>query len=586
MLWAVEEPARYRAEQAALEKLAAESEWLKSLKWAINGDGLFQLDAEIVVGQESYAVELVYPKLFPSTPAFVRPRHGITERWSTHQYGPGGVLCLEWGPDTWRPEVTGADLLRSTHKLLSAERPVDGGRVEVPSRHRLTVGQEARGTVRRVVFDPSIADFVSKRSDGSGCKITTRRMYHDGSVSFFIAGAVVEESVPFKNGQVPVGLWESGPLFCWEGGGWMFKCAAFSREAIKTTADLLGALKTAGIDFAFPKNDEKAGADQLVMVCGPVLRAFTVPASGDGAASECMVLDSGSIDSLARLPVAAAGLHSKRIGIVGLGSVGSKIAVSLARSGIKRFLLVDDDLMLPGNVFRSELDWTSVGAGKVEAVKEALSVIASDLDVQCRRTRIAGQESAESASTAMDALAACDIIIDATASPAVFVLAAAIAKRRNIPMVWGELFAGAIGAFFARSRPGKDADPLTMRAALHVHLEKLPKAPFRNVADYDVTARQAPMIAYDFEVAQLAAIMSRLAIDTLANAAQSEFPNSAYLQGFKREWIFAGPFDTYPLDLGAGEEQAVKPDPEEQAKVICEIIELAEKKDVATNPAS
>ena len=58
-----------------------------------------------------------------------------------------------------------------------------------------------------------------------------------------------------------------------------------------------------------------------------------------------------------RLPAEYAGLAPVRVGIVGLGSLGSKIAVSLARSGLRRFLLVDDDVLLPENICRHELSW-------------------------------------------------------------------------------------------------------------------------------------------------------------------------------------------------------------------------------------
>ena len=53
-----------------------------------------------------------------------------------------------------------------------------------------------------------------------------------------------------------------------------------------------------------------------------------------------------------RLSEEAQRLANVRVGIVGLGSMGSKIAVSLARSGVRRFLLVDDDYLAPGNMVR------------------------------------------------------------------------------------------------------------------------------------------------------------------------------------------------------------------------------------------
>ncbi|WMW13801.1 ThiF family adenylyltransferase [Klebsiella pneumoniae] len=45
--------------------------------------------------------------------------------------------------------------------------------------------------------------------------------------------------------------------------------------------------------------------------------------------------------------------------------MGSKIATSLARSGIKRFLLVDDDYLATSNIVRHELYWNHVGKHKV-----------------------------------------------------------------------------------------------------------------------------------------------------------------------------------------------------------------------------
>jgi hypothetical protein len=580
MLWAVERPARYRAEQAALEELSAEADWPRSLTWSIN-EALLQVNAELVIGTDVFPLELVYPALFPDTPAFVRPRNGVTERWSAHQYGAGGVLCLEWGPDNWHSDITGADLLRSAYKLLSSERPPNGARAEVPSRHKLTVGQGARGTMRRVLIEPAFSDFVVKLATGSCCKVVTCRIYHERTFSFFVTEAAPAGGELFKTTQVPAGLWESGPLFCWKDGGWLFKCASFPDDVKATGADLVSALKAAGFtDFQPPKAEGKPDSLLLVFVPGRGFRCFAVASSLDGSATECMVLDAASVDPHPRLPAFINSLQSKRVGIVGLGSVGSKVAVSLARSGIKRFLLIDDDLMLPGNLSRHQLDWSAVGAGKAEALKEALSIISPGLDIQYRSIRLAAQESAQSASTALAALAACDLLIDATASPTVFVLLAAVAKRQPIPMVWGELFAGAIGAFFARSRPGKDPDPLSMRAGLLAYLEQFPKAPFRDAQGYDVAMRREPLIAFDAEVTELAAVLARLAIDTLVNPDRSVFPHSAYLQGFKREWAFNGPFDTYPLDLGS-----LKPDaavePAEQAKVFGELIELAKKKDNA-----
>lgn len=581
MLWTLENPTRFLQERLALERLALEVKWLQTLKWTLTQKGLLQVNAEINVAGEIFQVELIYPNLFPETPAFVRPGNGITPRWSNHQYGPGGVLCLEWGPDTWRPEISGADLLRSTYKLLSTERPAGGDSIKVPSRHYVTLGQEVRQNPRRLLFNTPVAELVGKLEDQSYLKLITKRIFHDSNTVFFISEMTQKDSPPQKNHELPASFWELMHLFLLDSPGWLFKSKSIPPGPFTNSKQLLDAIQAAGFsDFTFPENDGKITLDHLVLIVGAdnKVRAFTVAIYGDGSVKDCFVIDSTKADGMQRLPPRNPNLSTKRVGIVGLGSVGSKVAVSLARSGIRRFLLVDDDILLPGNLCRNELTWTHVGMNKAEAVRETLLLIAPDIDVQCRQARIAGQESAESASTAVDALAACDILIDATASPSVFLLLAAITKKRSLPIVWGEIFAGGIGAMVARSRPGKDPDASTTRAGLYHALEALPKAPFIHEAEYDVATEKEPLTAFDSEVAQLAAVITRFVVDALLAPTTSEFPYSVYLLGFKKAWIFTAPFDARPLILDTPAPTPTVPQNEaERAAVKSIISELAKE---------
>jgi sulfur-carrier protein adenylyltransferase/sulfurtransferase len=143
-----------------------------------------------------------------------------------------------------------------------------------------------------------------------------------------------------------------------------------------------------------------------------------------------------------RLPAEYERLKSIRVGIIGMGSLGSKVAVSRARSGLRRFLLIDDDVLMPGNICRHELCWAAAGVHKVEAVQEALDLIAPDMDVIVRVHRLGGQESSMVAAAALKDLGSCDLIVDATANPSVFLLAATVAGEKWHPMCWGEVFAG------------------------------------------------------------------------------------------------------------------------------------------------
>ena len=61
--------------------------------------------------------------------------------------------------------------------------------------------------------------------------------------------------------------------------------------------------------------------------------------------------------------------------IVGCGSLGSKLAVMLARSGVGKFLLVDDDVLFAGNLVRHDLDWREIATHKVDSVARQNSVV-------------------------------------------------------------------------------------------------------------------------------------------------------------------------------------------------------------------
>lgn len=55
--------------------------------------------------------------------------------------------------------------------------------------------------------------------------------------------------------------------------------------------------------------------------------------------------------------------------LVGQGALGSEVAHLLAKEQVGRFVLIDDDLLLPGNVARHRLDLNSVGGNKAEQMK-------------------------------------------------------------------------------------------------------------------------------------------------------------------------------------------------------------------------
>lgn len=65
-------------------------------------------------------------------------------------------------------------------------------------------------------------------------------------------------------------------------------------------------------------------------------------------------------------------LHDKRVAIIGLGSGGGFVALSLAMSGVGKFVLVDDDTLESKNIVRHVADSRYVGRPKAEVVAELI----------------------------------------------------------------------------------------------------------------------------------------------------------------------------------------------------------------------
>src|SRR5690606_29956851 len=74
-----------------------------------------------------------------------------------------------------------------------------------------------------------------------------------------------------------------------------------------------------------------------------------------------------------------------------------------------------------------------------------------------------GQESSTSTESALQDLAECDLIIDATADPQIFNLCASISRSHKKSYIWGEVFGGGIGGLICRARPELDPPPHSSR---------------------------------------------------------------------------------------------------------------------------
>lgn len=577
MQWVLRDLPRFLQEHKDLERLQKEADWLVACAWRIDAD--VEVDMDFEIHGNPYQVTLTYPDLFPETPAYIRPRDA-SQQWSIHQYGPGGSFCLEWRADNWQRSVTGADLAQSLYRLLTTEtHPEQPARV--PSAHHLTEGQKLRSSEYRLVCTPGLLAALAIMPDHVHRKLRKTSVLHIPATVAFISKLEAADSEMANIDDLPSGVSSCFPLFAWSEDGKALRSSSFDGTPLPSSFDELSKLlEKSGFaaDTVLIRDAEtKNIKSQFLLLIGDdpkAMRAISINTGEETTIRKYDVILPPNQER--RLPMESDHLAAIRFGIVGMGSIGSKVAVSLARSGARHFLLVDDDYLAPHNICRHELSWAAVGTDKVHAVQEALTLIVPDLDVKVLSHRVAGQESALVAAAALKELSTCDVLIDATAEPEVFLRLAAIAMMEKKPMCWAEVFAGGIGGLIARARPDIDPNPVAVRDAFIAHLDTLPPAPFRQATDYNVQS-QEPLTAYDSDVTQIASAFTRLIIDTALREQASIFPYSVYMIGLQKEWFFTQPFDTHPIDVqGAGwksDAAAVsEADRKEAVQVLLEII--------------
>ncbi len=86
---------------------------------------------------------------------------------------------------------------------------------------------------------------------------------------------------------------------------------------------------------------------------------------------------------------------SAAVAICGLGGLGSNIAVSLARAGVGRLILIDFDRVDLTNLHRQQYKASQIGRYKTEALAENLKEIAPYIALEIHTVRVTEENAAE-----------------------------------------------------------------------------------------------------------------------------------------------------------------------------------------------
>ena len=99
-------------------------------------------------------------------------------------------------------------------------------------------------------------------------------------------------------------------------------------------------------------------------------------------------------------------LEKAKIGVAGLGGLGSNVISHLVRAGLRRFVAADFDVVSASNLNRQFFFADQVGRKKTEALAENLRRIDPDLELDFRDLKLTGENTQE-------LFADCDVVVEA-----------------------------------------------------------------------------------------------------------------------------------------------------------------------------
>ena len=522
-------PARILDEERELHALrATDTPMAQGHRWIREANGEPRLRVQLAAPLGSTELEVRFPLHYPDGCPSVRPVP-YEKPISCHQFTASGVFCLELGPDNWHPRYTAADMIRSAWRLLFLETlgrlvPPEE-RFEIPSRHVSDMAEVVRLGAGVFLQTPSLA---ARTAQAGPENVEFQYAWSDRHPFHFCPGSFPKGS-PLPD--VPPSLLRASRytgVFGMLAPGAPAEAPASRLEfdaflsahlpAPPSESSILVLLRwSSGVTRAFARTTEK------------VYPLVTFPLSSPAPSRT----PSHVIERIV----------SMRVGIVGMGSLGSKVAVSLARTGVRRFVLVDSDVLEPPNLCRHAAGFEDVGTLKVDAVNQAIrDVSATEPEILRHPISLASATNPDIHAKALEDLGSADVLVDATANPEAFGLVAMIASDKRRPLAWGEVFGGGLGGVVASAHPNLGPCPRCVRAAFLAQASTWPPAP-TPVHGIPYGGRDAqPVVATDADVAIIAAALTRRVLDLIAS--EEDCRPAVVLIGGKRGWIFDAPMQS------------------------------------------
>lgn len=240
-------------------------------------------------------------------------------------------------------------------------------------------------------------------------------------------------------------------------------------------------------------------------------------------------------------------LSSKKVAVIGLGSVGAPSALEFAKNGVGELRVLDDDHVEPGTTVRWPLGLRAVGMRKADVIETHVRANYPLIKVVSSKMRI-GNPKEKSREHLDEFFKDIDLIYDATAEPGVHHFLSDLAQQKGVPYVLASATRGAWGGMVARFIPGDPCWPCFQQALTEKLVPNPPEDDSPGVQPVGCAAPTFTGAHYDLQEVALSGV--RLAVSTLAGESGDIKWNAATLS--MREGDFLPHWSTHDIPRQVG----------------------------------
>ncbi|UTW02814.1 ThiF family adenylyltransferase [Amphritea atlantica] len=226
------------------------------------------------------------------------------------------------------------------------------------------------------------------------------------------------------------------------------------------------------------------------------------------------------------------GIDGKSVLLIGVGAIGSQVALQLARAGIKKLTVIDCDILQAGNLSRWVPAFEFIGFHKAEAIRKL--IFRAFPYVECHPVNMkigvtpyvntSEHEKIDSHDFLVDMIKDADIVVDCAAETNVSLYLSEVCARLNKSYMWATATDGAWGGIVGKQSSENKRD-VWKKFSYKIHANEIKSPPGEKNAEVQPKGCFSPTFTgTGFDLDNISLMASRVCISMLLADESNAYP--------------------------------------------------------------